>query len=247
MPRAAPVRSARRVAEWPTRRVRCATARRAIAARYPRIDLFEDIAADPADRERLAEIERLTNPRLRQEIGLISLVPPEERLQGPGASRVMAAFTHINPSGGRFKPPDFGAWDAAASLATAIRETVFHRGRMLRASKALPARLDMRVLRGPIDGRLLDFERAGEAARPLPDPDSYAASQALAREVRAAGGDGFLYPSVRDPSGRCVAALRPRVVGIPAQERHLQHRWDGTRIASLFDHAEQRSKKVEEL
>ena len=247
MPPAAPAPSGRRVADWPVRRVRWARAWRVIASKYPPIDLFEDIAADPADWERLAEIESLTNPRIRQEIGEISLVPPEERVQGPGASWVMAAFTHIGPTGARFNDASFGAYYAAASLATAIRETVFHRERMLRASKAVPDRLDMRALVGRIDGAMIDLERAGEAARPLLDPDSYGASQAVAREVRGRNGDGFVYPSVRDPAGRCVAALRPRVVGIPAQERHLQYRWDGRRIASLFDHAEQRWKKLAEL
>ena len=54
--------------------------------------------ADRSDRgfgDSLVELEMLTNPRVRQEVGEISLVPPEERVSGAGASWVMAPFTHI--------------------------------------------------------------------------------------------------------------------------------------------------------
>ena len=37
--------------------------------------------------------ESLTNPRLRDEVGDIRLMPPEDRVYGDGASWIMAAFT----------------------------------------------------------------------------------------------------------------------------------------------------------
>ena len=69
---------------------------RIIPSRFPPIDLFERIAP-PEDWEALIALESLTNDRIRQEVGDISLVPVEERVSGPGASVVMAAFTHLNP------------------------------------------------------------------------------------------------------------------------------------------------------
>ena len=99
---------------------------RVIASRYPPINLFERLTADPAVWDALMALEQLTNPRVRDEVGDIALVPPEERVSGPGASYVMAAFTHVNPKGSRFSDGSFGVYYAAAALETAIAETVFH-------------------------------------------------------------------------------------------------------------------------
>ena len=55
--------------------------------------MFEDIA-DPADWELIAAAEAKTNPRVRDEIGAIHLVPPERRVAGPGANWAMAPFCH---------------------------------------------------------------------------------------------------------------------------------------------------------
>ncbi len=72
--------------------------------------------------------------------------------------------------------------------------------------------------------------------RAVVDPHSYAASQAFARALRAAGANGVTYPSVRHDGGYCVGAFRPRAVGIPRQERHLKYRWNGARVDRYFDY-----------
>ncbi len=54
----------------------------------------------------------LVNPRLRNEAGAIHLVPPEERVTGPGATWVMAPFTHFNPNGSRFSDGTYGVYYA---------------------------------------------------------------------------------------------------------------------------------------
>src|SRR6185437_12887574 len=88
---------------------------RVIPSRFPTIHLFERIA-DPADWEALYWLESLTNPRLRDEVGDIELVPPDERAFGPGGSVIMAPFTHLDPAGSRFADGTFGAFYAAAEL-----------------------------------------------------------------------------------------------------------------------------------
>ena len=96
---------------------------RIIPSTYPPINFFEDLV-DPQEMETLWEIESLTNERLRQEVGDIFLVPPEDRISGPGSSVVMAAFTHVGrPS--RFT--DGMVSITLASYETAIKETVYHR------------------------------------------------------------------------------------------------------------------------
>lgn len=51
---------------------------RIILSRYPQIDLFERVSS-PEDWGVLYMVESLTNPRLRDEVGDIRLVPPEDR------------------------------------------------------------------------------------------------------------------------------------------------------------------------
>ena len=53
-------------------------------------------------------------------------------------------------------------------------------------------------------------------------PDDYAPSQALARRLRAAGSNGIVYRSVRDPGGTNVAAFRPPAVQDVLQGTHWQ-------------------------
>ena len=210
---------------------------RVIASRYPPINLFERLTADPAVWDALIALEQLTNPRLRDAVGEIALVPPDERVSGPGASYVMAAFTHRNPQGSRFSDGSFGVYYAAAALETAIAETVYHFERFARDSADPPRGEDMRVLVGIIAAEFEDVA-ALPATRlaAILDPECYTASQAYANEIRAAGADGVAYPSVRHAGGRCIGAFRPRAVGIPQQERHLKYRWNGERVDRYFDY-----------
>ncbi len=67
---------------------------RIIRTIYPPVDLFEDIA-DPADWELLVSAEAKMNPRIRDLVGNLALVPVSRRISGPGASIVMGAFTHV--------------------------------------------------------------------------------------------------------------------------------------------------------
>ena len=91
------------------------------------------------------------------------------------------------------------------------------------------------MLVGRIDARFHDLAtlpRCG-AARLL-DPDSYAASQPFGARLREAGSNGIVYPSVRHRGGRCVAAFRPKAVGLPVQTKHLKYHYDGQRVVRVF-------------
>jgi hypothetical protein len=220
------------------RRIRWPQATRIIASRYPPIHLFERVSSDPSVWEALIAAEMLVNPRIRDEVGEIRLIPPEERVSGPGATWVMAAFTHLNPRGSRFSDGSYGVYHAGRELETALRETAWHFARIAADSDDGVRYEDMRVLTGRIDNRFHDLGTLLEAERvPLLDPDSYAVSQPFAAVLRKAGSNGIVYPSVRHPGGRCVAAFRPRVVGVPVQNRHLKFHYDGRRVARYFDYA----------
>lgn len=211
---------------------------RIIASRYPPIRIFERLDLDPAAWDALLALEQLTNPRLRDEVGDIALVPPEERVSGPGAGYVMAAFTHINPRGSRFSDGSYGVYYAAGSLETAIAETVFHFAAFARDSADPPRSEDMRVLVGDIRERFEDVAALPDGERTaILAPNSYAAAQDHARALWAAGAKGVVYPSVRHAGGDCIGAFRPRAVGLPRQERHLKYRWNGERVDRYFDYA----------
>ena len=85
--------------EWPKQY-------RIIPSKYPPISLFEEcVEADLLDE--LYAIESLTNERILEEVGTLSLVRPEDRITGAGSSPVMAAFTHATE--GRFSDGSYGA------------------------------------------------------------------------------------------------------------------------------------------
>jgi len=217
----------------PLRRIRWKQAWRIIAARHPPIHLFERATPDPEAWDLLMAAEMLVNPRVQDEVGRIHLVPPQERVSGPGASWVMAAFTHLNPAGSRFSDGSYGVYYAGRTLGTALAETVFHFERLARDAADPPRYESFRVLVSTIDAVLHDLTDVDAAVL---DPDSYAAGQALGRALRDAESAGVHYPSVRDPGGRCVGLFKPGATSIPVPERHLTYHWDGQKVARVFDH-----------
>lgn len=210
---------------------------RIIPSIFPPVSLFDRVS-DPADLEAIYYIEALTNDRLRDEVGDIRLVPTEDRVTGPGSTPIMAAFTHINPAGGRFSTGEFSAYYAALELATAIAETRFHREAFLRASNEKAIDLDMRVYVADLNCELHDV-RDWEAKWPsIYDPSSYSAGQSLGRSLRSIGSNGILYNSVRLSGGTCAAVYRPRCISKARQERHLAYRWDGNCIRDVYEKRE---------
>jgi RES domain-containing protein len=214
----------------PLKRIRWSHAWRIVPSRFPPVGLFDRIA-DPADLDAVFALEALTNPRLREEIGALKRVPSGRRLSGPGSTPVMAAFTHLNPQGSRFSDGSWGVFYAARSVATAVEETVHHRQRFLAATAEPACELSMRCYRTSLDSRLHDLRGGWPAAH---DPDSYVASIALARALRAVDSNGLVYDSVRHRGGECLAAFYPDVVAPCVQAQHLIYRWDGTRIAQVL-------------
>ena len=206
---------------------------------YPPIDLFEDIA-DPTDWQSIADAEAKTNPRLRDEVGAIHLVPPERRVSGPGASWTMAPFCHVSrdrPS--RFSDGSYGVYYAGDRFEVALAETVFHFERFMAATDEEPSTADYRELIGRLDAELHDLRGTGAFEAEL-DADDYATAQSLAHELRRRhASDGIVYPTVRYPVGEAVAAFWPDVVGIPVQGRHLCYRWDGRRAEAWLVYGEE--------
>jgi hypothetical protein len=220
-------------ASVPITQVSWIRARRIIRSRFPPIDLFEDIA-DPEDWPLLIAAEQKTNPRLMETLGSLDLVPPARRVSGPGATYLMAPFTHISvdrPS--RFSDGSYGVLYVARAFKTALLETVHHHARFMASTREAPGWEQFRELVLDIEVGLYDL-RSG-AFDPALDRDSYTESQALGRQLRAAGTEGLVYPSQRDPGGECAALFYPDRASNPVQGRHLDYHWNGADIDLVRD------------
>jgi hypothetical protein len=184
---------------------------RIVPSRFPPIALFEAVAG-PADLDAVYQIEAMTNDRLREEVGDISLVAPEDRVSGPGSSPIMAAFTHLNPEGDRFTNGTYGVFYASRTIDTAITETRYHRIRFLQATSEPAQELDMRVYSVDLDAELHDIRAMRESHPAYYHSSSYGVSQELALQLRENGSNGIIYESVRDKDGECAAVFRPRLL-----------------------------------
>ena len=180
----------------------------------------------------MASLEAKTNPRLRDEVGDLSLVPASRRVAGPTASIVMGAFTHTSPARpSRFSDGTYGVWYCGDRFEVALAETAHHFARFLRATNEGPADAQYRELTADIAG---GFVAADESCL---DPDDWSPGQAFGARLRAEGADGVVYRSVRWPAGNAAAVFWPDGVRLPVRQgRHLLYHWDGTRMDRWFDH-----------
>jgi RES domain-containing protein len=158
--------------------------------------------------------DRLVEERLRR-------LPEDEWVYGqPNSSIVMATFLHVPPGGSRFNGPDLGAWYAAATLRTAAFEVAHHLRREAVATGAAILQRDFRTYTAELAGSYLDIRGQQVPRAGVYDPGSYAASQALGEAIRASGGAGIIYDSVRHIGGVNIVAHRPRNILQVTQTDH---------------------------
>jgi hypothetical protein len=206
---------------------------RIIDSRYPFIGIYDRVA-DPADLDDIVAIEALTNERILDEAGVLTLVRPEDRVTGAGTTPIMAAFTHTRPS--RFSDGTIGVYYAARRRETAVAEVRHHKARFLAATHEPSIDLDMRLYAADVAGDFDDL-REHVSDHSIFDPASYAVSQRYALKLRAANvADGIVYHSFRDPApdAECIAVFRPRVITNCTTVAYLGFRWDGRRIAEVY-------------
>jgi RES domain len=215
----------------PLSTVKWETAVRIVRSIYPPIDLFEDIA-DPADWPLLISAEQKSNPRLMENIGNLSLVPEHRRVGGNGATYLMAPFCHVSSDRkSRFSDGRYGVLYAGNFFEVALLETIHHHERFMARTREAPGwTSQFREIVLEVNARLHDLRKPDADQLQALDPDSYAISQALAVQLRVAGSDGLVYPSVRHKDGECVGLFYPDLATNAVQGRHLDYHWDGTRV-----------------
>lgn len=201
---------------------------RLVNSKFPPIALFDDVA-DADEFEVLYQIQELTNPRLRNEVGRLELIPRRDIPFGiPGCSYAIAPFTHVNPSGSRFSDGSFGVLYLADSMETALAEVRHHQS--LYWSNVPALNYERFVFRG-LSCSFVDKAMKDATAIPLTDPvydaDDYTHARTLGKLIKTSGCPGILYHSVRLPGGHCWALMTPKPVLSVIQAAHYEMIWNG--------------------
>lgn len=208
------------------------TCYRLIPSKFPPISIFSDVANE-AEFEAIYAVQALTNPRIQDEIGNLTLLAPEERVYAiPGCGYIMAAFTHTNPDGSRFSNGDYGVYYASRTLETAIAETVYHRERFLTYTKEPAQEINMRTLVADFNASLYDLLPLTNQ-HPVYALEDYHASQQLGAHIKERNEDGLVYHSVRS-SGTNFALFKPKNLTRCIQSSHYSYVWNGSHIQTVY-------------
>ena len=173
----------------------------------------------PAQMRHLFQLDDATNQRLAGEANLLPGITVHELVFAvPHYHIINAAFTHARPGGSRFSGSDRGAWYAGSSRKTAQAEVAFHYGEGLREvnwqeEETVDYREYLADFRAEFHDLRGEDPRSESVHKKYLQPDSYRASQQLARRLLDRGSAGVVYPSVRHAGGTCIACFRPALVG----------------------------------
>jgi RES domain-containing protein len=186
---------------------------RLIPSTYDEDTVLNRLTTNSDELTALLELEGATNERLLGEAGLLPGITVRELVFGLSYSHIVnVAFTHAKPFGSRFNGPERGAWYAGFSLKTAGFEVAFHKSEDLREINWQEKETFFYAdFLADFRGEFHDIREGFGLAKCL-DPNSYAASQKLARELLDEGSAGVVYPSVRHNGGTCIACFRPALV-----------------------------------
>ncbi|MHB1054174.1 MAG: RES family NAD+ phosphorylase [Thiobacillus sp.] len=82
---------------------------------------------------------------------------------------------------------------------------------------------------------MADLLEASHADPRIVDPDDYGHAQGIGRKLRSDGVRGILYPSVRHPSGECLAAFSTALLKNCLHAAYLEYNWNGQGIDAVFE------------
>ncbi len=206
----------------PVTEIRQDDTHRLIPSRYSDASVLARLTESDQELQEVFELDGATDEHLLGEANRLPGISVHELLFGVAHARIVnAAFIHAHPEGSRFNGPERGAWYAAFELETAEAEVAFHKAQELREIDwREPETFTFTDYLADFRAGLHDIRGAAWYADCL-DPDSYLRSQALARELLAAGSAGILYPSVRRAGGTCLACFRPALVTNVRQDRMI--------------------------
>lgn len=196
-----------------------------IPSRFPTIDVFARVASDRS--AELAELESLTNPRLRERDRLLKGARVVD-----GNSPVLqnwnhAPFTYHNPEGSRFFEAEHPVLELAGDMQTALAISIRKRETFLSRTGEAPIGLEMRELSRIVRGRFVDGR---DWAVDLARKDRIQ----LGRSILESGLDGLLYRPPERPAGFCVCVLRGDVLDRAVQRNHFKFVWNGSKVSKVY-------------
>jgi RES domain-containing protein len=193
--------------------------------------VLERLAPTFGARSHLEALESVTSGRQEAQQKGVPGIAPEAMASGYGYQYVNAAFAYTRPNGNRFNPIDWGVWYCSFECETSLQEVAYH---LTRAIQACGADFDNETryleLLADFDAEFADFRDL----EPRPDclhedvTIGYPAGQKLAAELRGAGLNGIVYPSVRHAAGTCIAAFWPGLIQNFQQGETWILKWAGS-------------------
>ena len=198
---------------------------------YKEDSVLAALADNDAELHQLFELDNATNARLRAEHGGAIGIGIEELVYYvPNYRSINAAFTYARPQGSRFNDGQRGAWYCAFEHETALAEVIFHKTVEYAEIDRFDDSVSYQALLSDFSAQFHDICGQPEYAACL-DPDSYVASQRLARSLLAEGSTGIIYPSVRRAGGTNLACFRPALVGNVRKGPAYRLTWRGSPAA----------------
>lgn len=210
---------------------------RLISKTHHKPPVLRGLVDSDREAEILAELEGLTNARLKAERegspGIdrreLAFLRRKADLALYGETHINAAFVYTRPSGNRFNGGDRGAWYCAYDLMTSAAEVGFHRTRELSYVGHFHEEAAYVELLADFIGDFPDLTGTPDHPALTAEPAAgYPAGQALAADLRRQGHRGLLYPSVRQPGGRCFVAFDPGIIQNVRPGASWTLRWSGT-------------------
>ncbi len=196
-----------------------------IPSRFPTIDVFARISGGRS--AEVAEVESLTNPRLKEKQRLLRGVAAVDVDDPLLQNWNHAPFTYPNPQGTRFFCSEQPALELSQDLQTALAISIAKREAFLSHTQEEPISLEMRVFKRRVRGRFADGTiwnpnlESGECRR-------------LGEQVLAAGFDGLLFRPPERPSGVCASVFRGAALDRTVQADHFKFIWDGERMSEIY-------------
>lgn len=190
-----------------------------------------EMLVDADEINALAELEGATSRRQTAQLHGTGNLTAGELVHGvPHAHFINASFAYARPDVlNRFNGPDRGAWYAALAAETGVHEVGFHLTQELINVGRLTTFVDFAEMFADFIGGFLDLRPHPDAQCLHPDKNiGYPAGNLMADNVRAAGLNGIVYPSVRHAGGTCFAILLPHAVQNVTQGSVWRLTWAGS-------------------
>jgi hypothetical protein len=205
--------------------------------------VLEALAPTFGARTDLESLESVTSGRQQVEQNGLPGIAPEAMATGYGYSYINAAFAYRRSNGSRFNPEQWGTWYSGLQSETSQKEVAYH---LTRAMEACGADFDNETRYIEL---LSDFDAPFVDLRGIdPRPDmliedikiAYPLGQKLADEVRTAGQNGIVYPSVRHHGGTCVAAFWPGLIQNFQIGETWIFKWEGDPVPTITEASNQK-------